>query len=108
MIWSSRPRNRSCSPLSRRSFGRMAVPSLEPRRARWNHARRFEGITKSNLQGNSAPKAENLQIRLLDRPQLAEPFNALGVLHGRLFSRKNRRYLQILADPRDELQRRII
>jgi hypothetical protein len=61
----------------------MDVPSLEPRRARWNHTRRFEGITKSNLQGNSAPKAENLQIRLFDRPQLAEPFNALGVLHGR-------------------------
>jgi hypothetical protein len=26
----------------------------------------------------------------------------------RLFSRKHRRYLQILADPRDEVQRRII
>jgi hypothetical protein len=26
----------------------------------------------------------------------------------RVFSRKHRRYLQILADPRDEVQRRII
>lgn len=25
MIWTSRERNRSCSPLSRRSFGRMAI-----------------------------------------------------------------------------------
>jgi hypothetical protein len=76
----------------------MDVPSLEPRRARWNHTRRFEGITKSNLQGNSAPKAENLQIRLFDRPQLAEPFNALGVLHGRLIKEPEKTRLNAEAE----------
>jgi hypothetical protein len=30
MIWSSRERNRSCSPLSRRSRGRIANPPLHP------------------------------------------------------------------------------
>jgi hypothetical protein len=77
---SSRDRNRSCSPLYR-SFGRMAVPHL-PRshRARRNHACRFEGIAKSILQANDIPQAENLQIRLLYRPQLVGPFNGSGVL----------------------------
>src|SRR5690242_16331209 len=45
MIRSSRERNRSCSPVSRRSRGRIAPPPSNISRAR-NHSLRFEGIAK--------------------------------------------------------------
>jgi hypothetical protein len=54
---------------------------------------------------------KTIQTRLLGAILIAAKGN--GGAHRRLpmdrfFSRKHRRYLQILADPRDEVQRRII
>jgi hypothetical protein len=54
--------------------------------SRKNRGLRFEGILKSNLQGNRLPKVKNRQIRLLKRAQSASSFNGFGILHGRLIS----------------------
>jgi hypothetical protein len=41
--------NRSCSPVSRRSFGCIANPSARPVSRAENHSFRFEGLAKPNL-----------------------------------------------------------
>ena len=69
---------KSCSLLSRRSL-RSSSSSGE------NHDFRFEGIAKTNLQGNRYTSSKNRQIRLLHRSQSAIHLNGLEILHGRQF-----------------------
>src|SRR5262245_25641997 len=59
MIWSSRERNRSCSPLSRRSRGRIANPPLHHLEQK-NHSLRFVRILKTEFARNSPSRGPNL------------------------------------------------
>src|ERR1700746_2309042 len=83
MIWSSRERNKSCSPLSRRSRGR-----IEPSAPAWpgaeNHASRFEGIPFPNLQENRSPHPEFRQNQGPEFSSFDSQINGLGKFHGRL------------------------
>src|SRR3981189_1691790 len=82
MTWSSRERNRSCSPLSRRSRGRIE-PSTNHITVE-NHGLRFEGIPNRNLQENR-PRSPNFrQIQSQQFQQFLLPVNRFGIFHGGL------------------------
>jgi methylphosphotriester-DNA--protein-cysteine methyltransferase len=69
MIWSSRERNRSCSPLSRRSRGRIEIPPLESTKPR-----------ESQLQIRGNPKREFAR-KSVSRPQIpANPIAAIPAI----------------------------
>src|SRR5216683_2755770 len=81
MTWSSRERNRSCSPLSRRSRGR-----IEPLRSRsgvQNHGFGFEGIPNFKLQENPRRSPNFRQIQSRGFPKFLLPVNRFGIFHGR-------------------------
>src|SRR6266550_8795198 len=79
MIWSSRARNRSADPVVSCFFGRIA-----PSDARPNHASRFEGIAKTNLQASRASDTETLQSQVNKAAKKRLSLNGLEILHGRL------------------------
>ena len=81
MIWSSRARNRSADPVVSCFFGRIA-----PSDARPNHASRFEGIAKTNLQASRASDTEILQSQVNKAAKKRLSLNGLEILHGRLRS----------------------
>src|SRR6266702_8482195 len=66
MIRSSRERNRSCSPVSCRSRGRIAHPPSIISRAR-NHSLRFEGIAKTICKKTAAPPLNSGKSHYLER-----------------------------------------
>src|SRR6266550_8005901 len=78
MIWSSRARNRSADPVVSCFFGRIA-----PSDARPNHASRFEGIAKTNLQASRASDTETLQSQVNKAAKKRLSLNGLEILHGR-------------------------
>src|SRR2546430_4762231 len=80
MIWSSRARNRSADPVVSCFFGRIA-----PSDARPNHASRFEGIAKTNLQASRASDTETLQSQVNKAAKKRLSLNGLEILHGRLY-----------------------
>src|ERR1700741_1223468 len=76
MIRSSRERNRSCSPVSRRSRGRIAHPPSIISRAR-NHSLRFEGIAKTICKKIAAPppnSGKNHYLERLNHPSRSTPW----------------------------------
>src|SRR5262245_5078506 len=81
MIWSSRARNRSADPVVSCFFGRIA-----PSDARPNHASRFEGIAKTNLQASRASDTETLQSQVNKAAKKRLSLSGLEILHGRLCS----------------------
>src|SRR5258706_15527849 len=78
MIWSGRARNRSADPVVSCFFGRIA-----PSDARPNHASRFEGIAKTNLQASRASDTETLQSQVNKAAKKRLSLNGLEILHGR-------------------------
>src|SRR5262249_23225380 len=78
MIWSSRARNRSADPVVSCFFGRIA-----PSDARPNHASRFEGIQKTNLQAPRASDTETLQSQVNKAAKKRLSLSGLEILHGR-------------------------
>src|SRR5712691_217317 len=85
ITWSSRERNRSCSPLSRRSRGRIEPLRSSPRAAE-NHGFGFEGIPNFKLQENRRRSPNSRQIQSLEFPQFPLPINRFRILHGRLIT----------------------
>src|SRR6201984_1395569 len=76
MIRSSRERNRSCSPVSCRSRGRIAHPPSIISRAR-NHSLRFEGIAKTICKKTAAPppnSGKNHYLERLNSPSRSTPW----------------------------------
>src|ERR1700735_582289 len=76
MIRSSRERNRSCSPVSRRSRGRIAHPRSIISSER-NHSLRFEGIAKPICKKTAAPppnSGENHYLERLNHPSRSMPW----------------------------------
>src|ERR1700723_1317328 len=76
MIRSSRERNRSCSPVSRRSRGRIAHPPSIISRAR-NHSLRFEVIAKTICKKAAAPppnSGKNHYLERLNYPSRSTPW----------------------------------
>src|ERR1700741_4560794 len=78
MIRSSRERNRSCSPVSRRSRGRIAHPPSIISRAR-NHSLRFQGFAKTICK-----QTQFRQKPSLGKAQSPFSFTAVEIIHGRL------------------------
>ena len=80
--WSGRERNRSCSPDSRRSFGRITIPPPDRlRRTEPRSAIRRKSANKIRKK-IGAVSLTNWQIRILERaPSIFKP-NGLRVLHG--------------------------
>src|SRR5215210_8578448 len=78
MIWSSRARNRSPTPVVSCFFGRI-VPSD----AAQNHGSSKTGIPKTNLQASAPADPETLQSQnnLLAENRIS--INGLAVVHGR-------------------------
>src|SRR5262249_37311300 len=98
MIRSSRERNRSCSPVSCRSRGRIAHPPSIISRAR-NHSLRFEGIAKTICKKTAASppnSGKNHYLERLNHPSRSTPWKyftgdkrASNGLPGSLFSNIN-------------------
>src|SRR6266702_526745 len=82
MTWSSRERNRSCSPLPRRSRGRIE-PSANHMTAE-NHSLRFEGIPNRNLQENRPRRPNFRQFQSKEFQKFLLPVNRFRIFHGRL------------------------
>lgn len=49
-----------------------------------NHASRFEGIAKTNLQGSRTSDPETLQSQIRKSAENRLPLNGLEIVHGRL------------------------
>src|SRR5258706_12408235 len=92
MIWSGRARNRSADPVVSCFFGRIA-----PSDARPNHASRFEGIAKTNLQASRASDTETLQSQVNKAAKKRPSLNGLEILHGRLSNEIARALIPMMA-----------
>src|SRR5580700_7002721 len=55
-----------------------------------NHASRFEGIAKTNLQASRASDTETLQSQVNKAAKKRLSLSGLEILHGRLFSQSRR------------------
>jgi hypothetical protein len=81
MICSNRERNRSCSPLSRRSRGRIKILRSSTRVAE-NHGFRFEGIPYLEFARKSMPKPHFRQIQSQEFTRFPLPIKRFGIFHG--------------------------
>src|SRR6202158_219745 len=81
MIWSSRARNRSPSPVASCFFGRIVFSdaAIESRFA-------IQGNPKTKSQGSGASDRQTLQSKTCCCPENRFVFNRLEVVHRRLFT----------------------
>src|SRR5262249_36565882 len=73
-----------------------SAASLPPVR-RPNHASRFEGIAKTNLQASTASDTETLQSQVNKAAKKRLSLSELEILHGRLISIRGSRKLVSMA-----------
>src|SRR5215472_1748242 len=78
-----------------------------------NHASRFEGIAKTNLQASSASDTETLQSQVDKAGKKRLSLSGLEILHGRQRSlmggvRANERLLERLEAENTQLRRRVV
>jgi hypothetical protein len=73
MIWSSRERNRSCSPPSRRSRGRISQIPRSISSSEKNHGLRFEGILKIQFARKSPSKGQKPANSITSAHPISQP-----------------------------------
>jgi hypothetical protein len=77
-----------------------SAASLPPMR-RPNHASRFEGIAKTNLQASRASDTETLQSQVNKAAKKRLSLSGLEIPHGRLTNMREGLCLQLLCDIED-------